>query len=116
MTLADYRKQHGEPLTEEDEHSGGDTHHPSALEYIQIGAILTFVTALEVALYYIDMNYTLLVTMLIVLSLAKFALVVLWFMHLRFDNKLFGILFASGMALTFTVFAVVIAAQHGGLV
>jgi cytochrome c oxidase subunit IV len=115
MTLADYRKQRGEPLVTEEEH-GGDAHHPSALEYIKIGVILSIITAVEVALYYIDLDYTLLVALLIILSVAKFVLVVLWFMHLKFDNSLFGIMFAGGMALTFAVFAVVLAAEHAGLV
>ena len=115
MTLADYRKERGEPLIAEEE-AHGEEHHPSALEYIQIGLILSVITAVEVALYYVDIDHNLLVVMLIVLSIAKFALVVMWFMHLRFDNRLFSIFFVSGMALTFTVFAVVIAALHGGLV
>ena len=49
MTLADYRKQRGEPLAGEEEAHGGEAHHPSALEYIQIGVILTVITAVEVA-------------------------------------------------------------------
>lgn len=116
MTLADYRKKRGEPLFTEEEHDAHEGGHPSALEYIQIGLILAVVTAIEVALYYIDLDYTLLVTLLIILSIAKFALVVLWFMHLKFDASLFWILFAAGMALTFSVFAVVIATQGAGLV
>jgi hypothetical protein len=50
------------------------------------------------------------------LSIAKFAMVVLWFMHLKFDANVFSVLFVSGMALTFAVFIVVIAAQRGHLV
>jgi cytochrome c oxidase subunit 4 len=114
MTLADYRKQRGEPLLPEEEH--GEEHHPGAMEYIQIGLILAVITALEVAMYYVDIDHSLLVTILIIMSIAKFSLVVLWFMHLKFDSRLFSILFVGGMALTFTVFAVVVAAQRGQLV
>ena len=113
MTLADYRKKRGEPLIREDaEH---EETHPNALEYVQIGVILAIITAVEVALYYLDLDFTLLVTLLLMLSVVKFAMVVLWFMHLKFDASLFGILFAGGLALTFVVFIVAIAALGGSL-
>ena len=38
-----------------------------------------------------------LVPILLILSATKFALVVLWFMHLRFDNALFSTLFTGGL-------------------
>ncbi len=113
MTLAEYRKKRGEPLIREDaEH--GET-HPSALEYVQIGVILAIITAVEVALYYIDMDFTLLVALLSMLSVVKFGMVALWFMHLKFDPSLFSILFASGMALTFAVFIVIVTVERGSL-
>ncbi len=116
MTLAEYRKKRGEPLIREDaEQDAHDEHHPSALEYVQIGVILAIVTAVEVALYYIDMDFTLLVTVLCLLSVVKFAMVVLWFMHLKFDASLFSIFFATGLGLTFAAFIVIIALQRGSL-
>ena len=118
MTLAEYRKKRGEPVVDEhaEEHHGEGANHPSAIEYVQIGLLLAVITAVEVALYYIDMDYTLLVTALIVLSVAKFGFVVLWFMHLRFDSRLFQVLFCTGLFGTMILFAVVIAAQRGQLV
>jgi cytochrome c oxidase subunit 4 len=116
MTLADYRAKRGEPLIKEEEEHAHADHHPNALEYAQIGLILAVITAAEVGLYYIDMDHSLLVAVLIMLSIAKFAMVVLWFMHLKFDANVFSVLFVSGMALTFAVFIVVIAAQRGHLV
>jgi cytochrome c oxidase subunit 4 len=115
MTLAEYRKQRAEAEIADD-HGAHAEHHPSALQYVQIGFILFVITAVEVGLYYVDLDHNLLVVLLIMLSIAKFALVVLWFMHLRFDNRLFSVFFVGGMALTFAVFAVVIAAHHGQLV
>ncbi len=113
MTLAEYRKKRGEPLIREDAERGET--HPSALEYVQIGVILAIITAVEVALYYLDMDFTLLVTLLSMLSVVKFGMVVLWFMHLKFDASLLMVLFASGIVLTFFVFAVVIAVLGGSL-
>ncbi len=113
MTLADYRKKRGEPLLREDaEHEEA---HPSALEYVQIGVILAIITAVEVALYYLDLDFTLLVTLLLMLSVVKFGMVVLWFMHLKFDATLFTVLFTSGLALTFAVFTVAVAVLGGSL-
>jgi len=113
MTLAEYRKKRGEPLISEDaEH---DEKHPSALEYVQIGVILAIVTAVEVALYYLDLDFTLLVTLLCMLSVVKFGMVVLWFMHLKFDASLFAILFGSGLALAFAAFVVIVAVERGSL-
>ena len=58
------------------------------------------VTAFEVAFYYIKEQVgQAFVPILLVLSAFKFAMVVLWFMHLRFDNRLFSILFIAGLAL-----------------
>ena len=115
MTLAEYRKKRGEPIIREDADGAHDDKHPSALEYVQIGVILAIITASEVALYYVDMNFTLLVALLMTLSVVKFAMVVLWFMHLKFDASLFSILFAGGLALAFVVFGVAIAVLRGSL-
>lgn len=115
MTLAEYRKKRGEPLIREDADGAHDDKHPGALEYVQIGTILAIITAVEVALYYIDMDFTLLVALLIMLSVVKFSMVVLWFMHLKFDATLFTVLFTSGLALTFAVFTVAVAALGGSL-
>ena len=116
MTLAEYRKKQGLPeLPEahEDEHA---EHHPSALKYAQIGIILAIITSVEVALYYFDLDYTVLVVSLVVLSATKFMLVVLWFMHLRFDNRLFSWFFFGAMLLTFVIFSAALATIGGTLV
>jgi cytochrome c oxidase subunit 4 len=115
MTLAEYRRKRGEPILPED-HDDSHEGHPSAWEYTQIGLFLAVITAIEVALYYIDLDHTLLVAILLVLSVVKFSVVVLWFMHLKFDSRLFSTLFVTGLLLAMTVFAVVIAILHGGLV
>ena len=115
MTLADYRKKRGEPLIREDADGAHKETHPSALEYVQIGVILAIITAVEVGLYYLDLDFTLLVTLLLMLSVVKFSMVVLWFMHLKFDASLFAILFTGGLALTFAAFAVIVAVQRASL-
>ena len=93
-----------------------DEGHPSPSQYIMVGLILGVVTAVEVAVYYVDALSGALLGILMVLSAMKFVLVVLWFMHLRFDNKLFSILFATGLVLAVLLFVVVLSTLGASLV
>jgi cytochrome c oxidase subunit 4 len=118
MTLAHYRKGATEAEAAEAEvhlEPGGHA-HPGAAEYITIGVILAVVTSVEVALYYVDMSTTALLITMMPLSWIKFVLVVLWFMHLKFDSPLFRQLFFGGLALAIIVFAVALATIGGKLV
>ena len=78
--------------------AGEDLHgHPTESQYVMIGVILAIITAAEVGLYYVTgMPNEALVPILLGLSAGKFLLVVMWFMHLRFDNRLFSTLFTMG--------------------
>jgi len=77
------------------EHGG----HASPVFYWIIGAILTIITAAEVAVFYIPAMAPVLVPVLLALSTAKFLLVVLFFMHLKFDSRVFSGVFLAGMVL-----------------
>ena len=81
--------------------------HPSAKEYIRIGVILAVLTALEVATYYVDVGGALVPT-LIGLSVVKFALVVMWFMHLKFDSPTYARFFLLGLAGATTLYLIVL--------
>ena len=81
--------------------------HPSAKEYIRIGIILAVLTALEVALYYVDVGGAL-VPSLIGLSIVKFSLVVMWFMHLKFDSPTYARFFLMGLAGAATLYLIVL--------
>lgn len=83
-------------------------HHPGPRQYVNVAIILALITAVEVAIFYIEALDVILVPALIALSLVKFALVVLWFMHLKFDSPLFKRLFVTGVILALFVFAVVL--------
>jgi cytochrome c oxidase subunit 4 len=82
--------------------------HPGPAVYVQIAVILAIITSIEVAIYYIGFLRPILAPLLIILSVSKFLLVALWFMHLRFDSKLFFWLFIGGIALAGAVFAAVV--------
>ena len=90
--------------------------HPQPAEYVVIGLILAMLTAIEVALYYIDLSHNFLVVVLIALSAAKFAFVVLWFMHLKFDSPLLSRLFATGFFGAIVLFTVVMATLGANLI
>lgn len=84
------------------------SHHPGPRQYVGVAVVLAIITAIEVAIYYVSSLKSVLVPMLIVMSILKFALVVLWFMHLRFDSLMFRRLFVTGVVLALAVFAVVL--------
>lgn len=68
--------------------------------YWTIGVILFFVTALEILAYYMEESLGVAaVPVILALSAAKFALVVMFFMHLKYDSKVFTGIFLFPFAL-----------------
>ena len=94
------------PATAHEETVHGAGHaHPSDLEYVKVALFLGVVTGAEVAASYIDMPMALYLSALMVMMIVKFAVVVLWFMHLRFDNRIFRRMFVAGIVLAAAVYA-----------
>lgn len=77
--------------------------HPSDWLYVQIAIILAVITAAEVSTYVVDFGAFMLPALMIMM-VAKFALVVMFFMHLRFDHKLFSWVFVAGLVLAVLVY------------
>ncbi|MGI9032292.1 MAG: cytochrome C oxidase subunit IV family protein [Acidimicrobiales bacterium] len=86
--------------------------HPSEGQYIGVALVLALITGTEVAVYYVSAVKDALVPILLVLSVVKFSMVVLWFMHLRFDSRIFRRLFVIGLALAVFVYTVVLTTFH----
>ncbi len=86
------------------------TEHPSDLQYVKIALFLAFVTALEVGTYFFDMSTAALVATLFPMMIIKFGTVILYFMHLRYDNPLFKRVFLFGLVLAVIVFLVALTA------
>ena len=82
--------------------------HPGPREYVKVAIILAIATAFEVGLYYLKLPHALLAALLLFFAAIKFSLVVLWFMHLRFDNHIFRRLFVTGLGLALTVYLIVL--------
>lgn len=78
-------------------------HHPGAMTYVVIGAILTVITGIEVGIYYMPALHGVMVPLLLTLSAAKFILVVMFYMHLKFDSRLFSTVFVGPLLLAMTV-------------
>ena len=79
--------------------TAGAHEHASIGTYVKVAAILCVVTALEFAVIYIRQLTPILVPLLIVMSVGKFALVVMFFMHLRYDAKSLTFLFVAPLLL-----------------
>ena len=77
--------------------------HPGAREYLGIAMVLTVITAVEVAVFYIPAMRPMIVPTLLSLSALKFALVAMFYMHLKFDHRLFSWLFVVPMVIAIFV-------------
>ena len=88
---------------------GHESGHASAKFYWFIGAVLTIITAVEVAIFYIPALAGILVPSLLILSAGKFALVVMYYMHLKPDHKIYTGVFMAGFVLAaFLVSALIV--------
>jgi cytochrome c oxidase subunit IV len=78
--------------------------HPTWSTYWKVAVILTLITACEVWVYYIPSFVAghLFVPTLLILSALKFAIVVMFYMHLRYDHKLFRALFTGPLIIAMT--------------
>jgi cytochrome c oxidase subunit 4 len=76
-------------------------HHPTWKEYKWVALILFVITVAEVWAYYIPafVASRAFVPSLLIMSVAKFAIVVMFYMHLKYDAKLFRALFLGPLAI-----------------
>ncbi len=75
-----------------------DTHaHPTWKQYKWVALILTVITIIEVWVYYIPsfVATKMFVPSLLIMSAVKFAIVVMYYMHLKYDARLFRALFTG---------------------
>ncbi len=95
--MAQHSSDHGHTATVEHMH-----HAIGPRKYVQIGLILLLVTVVEVAASFltnVGVPYWAEVAVLLVLSIIKGSLVVLFYMHLRYDSRWFSSLFLGGLGL-----------------
>ena len=85
-----------------------EQHGMSDAGYIRIALILAAITALEVSTYYVDFG-PLFMPALMAMMVVKFTMVVSYFMHLKFDNRIFSFLFYVGLGLALFVYIAALA-------
>ena len=76
----------------------GEEHaHPTWSTYKWVALILVVITVIEVWVYYIPefVASRLFVPSLLIMSAAKFVIVVMFYMHLKYDHRLFRALFTG---------------------
>jgi caa(3)-type oxidase subunit IV len=107
--LDEFHEEAGERGLADPRETGPARHtHPSAKEYVRIGMILVVLTAIEVWISYSGLPHGLMIALLFFFAFVKFALVVLWFMHLRFDDVRYSRFFIMGFVGACILFLVVL--------
>jgi cytochrome c oxidase subunit 4 len=94
--MADNEFTHTNP--EIDVHAMGEMHeHPTWKQYKWVAIVLTIITIFEVWAYYLPafVASPAFVPTLLVMSAAKFVIVVAFYMHLKYDHRLFRGLFTG---------------------
>ena len=99
-----------------EEPGGGVEHaHPDWSVYWKVAVFLTVITAVEVWVYYIPtfVASAFFVPALLIMSAVKFATVVLFYMHLRYDHRLFRVLFTGPLIIaTLTIVSLMFLFGH----
>jgi heme/copper-type cytochrome/quinol oxidase subunit 4/mono/diheme cytochrome c family protein len=88
-----------------------DSRHPTFKQYVTIAIILFVITAVEFLIIVPEgfKGSRVVIVPLVALSALKFAIVVMFYMHLKFDNRLLGSAFVTGLLLAFAVGASLLA-------
>ena len=104
-----------------DSHVTQEHAHPTASLYFKVGLVLFVLTALEVGLYEITYGghagpsaeaiKPFFVPLLLLLSAAKFALVAMFYMHLKQDSKLFSGVFVFPLIIAAFIIVALMALQ-----
>jgi cytochrome c oxidase subunit IV len=98
-----------EPVAREDAQRHRE---PSDRQYIYIALFLAVLTAIEIAATEVGPDGPLLIVALIGLMAVKFLFVILFFMHLRFDSRVFSLVFYIGLGLAVGLYVAVLATFH----
>ena len=93
----------------------GEHAHPNVGTYLRVAAVLVILTVLEVGVFYVPAFRPILVPVLLVLSACKFALVVLFYMHLKMDSPFFSFLFGAPLILATAVLVALLLLFYGTL-
>jgi cytochrome c oxidase subunit 4 len=96
---AEHAEHHGHA------HGAEEPHIPTDFYFIKVAIILAVITAMETSTYWIDLHGWGTPLLLIMMTI-KFFMIILIFMHLKFDSPLFSLMFYIGLGLAVTVYCV----------
>jgi cytochrome c oxidase subunit 4 len=90
-------------------HPDGGEHgaHPTDRQYMLIALILAVITAIEVGISYVKGLGDTSNPLLLILAAIKFFMVVAFFMHLKFDNRVLRRFLVTGLILAGVVYTIV---------
>ena len=93
---------------------GEVTKHPTPFKYVMIFLILVVITGVEIGISYLEGSVTsgIIVALLIIFGVLKFAMVAAYYMHLRTDQPIFRRFFVLGIITAMAVFAVAVTTLH----
>ena len=74
-----------------------DGSHAGSRTYLTVAGVLAVLTAMEVMVFYVETLHPFLLPILMVLMAAKFSLVAMFFMHLRYDTPVLSGIFGWGL-------------------
>ena len=83
--------------------------HPTPVTYAKVAALLGIITAIEFVIFYIEAIENVVVPMFLILSAVKFAMVSMFYMHLKFDSKIFSGFYVGGLILATSVIMALLA-------
>jgi len=88
-------------MTDNHTHAAGK--HPGVGTYLTVAAVLTVITLVEVGVFYVPAFHGILAPVLLTLSAAKFALVVMFYMHLKGDHPIFTMMLSIPLLIAVAV-------------
>lgn len=93
----------------EEQHGEVHTGHPTPLTYFKVAITLSVITAIEFGIFYVEWIGHGIIPILTILSVAKFLLVAMYYMHLRYDKvgiaifgrdvPIFSLMFVAGLVI-----------------
>src|SRR5919202_1574038 len=104
--MSEVQATHVEGSTAREEHGK----HPN---YVAVFLVLGVLTAIEIAASQFLIHSPAKVPMLLLLAAAKAALVALYFMHLRFDSRIFSFFFTAAIFVLAIPFAFIVMGTLG---
>ncbi|MEK7778122.1 MAG: cytochrome C oxidase subunit IV family protein [Chloroflexota bacterium] len=83
--------------------------HPGPLTYLKVALVLGALTAIEVAAFYVPAPQGVRVAFFLLFTGVEFSIVAMFYMHLRYDRRIFAGLFLAGILVATAIIAALLA-------